>query len=77
MKKIVVILFLLSAYFNTNAQSFIKKQLDINFGFGLKSTFIKPIYAQNLALNLAVEYGISKTISVGAYVGLCVFQLGI
>lgn len=54
----------------SKAQSFQKQQMDINFGFGLGSTFIKSGAKQVIpAISTSFDYGVTDAISVGAYLG--------
>lgn len=80
MRKLILIhtilLFLLIGVFKVNAQPFKKKQLDVAFGFGLKSTFIKSSGVQLSSFNLVAEYVISNAISIGAYIGYITAQYG-
>ena len=51
-----------------NAQSFKKGQFDINLGIGLGTTFISSEFTTiSSPISIALEYGVSDAISVGAY----------
>ncbi|MGZ3901804.1 MAG: hypothetical protein ACXVDC_15865 [Bacteroidia bacterium] len=64
---IVAIMSMLTA---ATAQSFKKKQLDINIGLGLGNTFITRGYTRSLpAISTSIEYGITDEIIIGGYLG--------
>lgn len=66
----VIILLVVGFTSSTNAQSFAKQQIDINFGVGIGNTFIQRGAVKVLpAISTSFDYGVSDAISIGAYLG--------
>jgi hypothetical protein len=60
----------MAAVVSSNAQSFAKQQMDINFGIGIGNTFIHRGADKSFpVLSTSFDYGVTDAISVGAYLG--------
>src|ERR1051326_4286355 len=68
MKKNILINVLACLSICAQAQSFAKKQLDLNLGVGLGNTYISGVYSSATPpISLSVETGITDDISLGGY----------
>lgn len=66
----IILLLIIGCMSNSNAQSFAKQQIDINFGVGIGNTFIKTGASKVFpAISTSFDYGITDAISLGAYLG--------
>ncbi len=69
MKKNLILYLLIFLSVCTQAQSFGKKQLDLNLGIGLGNTYVTGVYSSATPpLSLSLETGITDDISLGGYI---------